>query len=211
MNPAFPYRLYLVIGTSGCGGRDWLHVAAEALSGGVELLQFRDKGLPDKAFREAALRLRDLTHRAGVPLIINDRVGIAQDIAADGVHVGTSDRPPVAIRDTWPDIPLLGYSIEALEQLDSPQTAAAGHLGISPVFRTATKTDTVIEWGVAGLAEIRARTAKPLVAIGNINETNAEAVLHAGADCLAVVAAICAEPDPRRAAARLRNLIERTS
>lgn len=208
MKPEFPYRLYLVISQAACSSMHWLKVAAEAIAGGVDLIQFRDKHLDDAAFAEHALRLKEITDRAGIPLIINDRAELAQAIGVAGIHVGNSDTPPRAIRRSWTSCRMLGYSVEYLSQLDSPETAAADYLGISPVFRTATKTDTVTEWGLYGIRKIRVATALPLVAIGNIHAGNAAAVLDAGADCLAVVSAICAAPDPRRAAAELRNAIE---
>ncbi len=206
----FPYRLYLVIGPDCCTGRDWLHVATEAIAGGVDLIQLRDKTAPDAAFHDEALHLKAIADRAGIPLIVNDRVSVARDIGAVGVHVGNTDQQPVAIRAAWPACGILGYSIEYPAQLASAETAAADYLGISPVFRTDTKTDTVTEWGLEGIAQIRALTEKPLVAIGNMNSVNAGSVIRAGADCLAVVSAICAAKDPRRAAATLRNIIERS-
>lgn len=208
MSPRFPYRLYLVISQDACTGMHWLKVAEEAIAGGVDLIQFRDKHLDDTAFTQQASRLKEITDRAGIPLIINDRVDIGRAIGAAGTHVGNSDTQPGAVRKSWPGCGILGYSIEYLSQLESPETVAADYLGISPVFRTATKTDTVTEWGLYGIRKIRVATALPLVAIGNIHAGNAAAVIDAGADCLAVVSAICAAPDPRRAAAELRTAIE---
>lgn len=208
MKKGFPYRLYLVISEDACAGRDWLTVAADAIAGGVDLVQYRNKILDDAAFGSQASRLKDITEKAGVPLIINDRLEIAKALGAGGIHVGNNDTQPTKIRTSWTDCGMLGYSIEYLSQLDSAETAASDYLGISPVFRTATKTDTVTEWGLYGIRKIRVATHLPLVAIGNIHAANAAAVIDAGADCLAVVSAICAAQDPRRAAAGLRNAIE---
>jgi thiamine-phosphate pyrophosphorylase len=102
---------------------------------------------------------------------------------------------------------MIGYSIEHLSQLDNEQTAVSDYLGISPVFKTDTKTDTVTEWGLEGISKIRQLTEKPLVAIGNIHLGNAKAVINAGADCLAVVSAICGAEDPQKAAYELKNEI----
>ena len=100
--------------------------------------------------------------RYGVPLIINDNLTVAQRAGAAGLHVGNHDLPPTQVRAQWPGCGLLGYSIEYEAQLHTPEAAAADYLGISPVFRTPTKTDTVTEWGLAGVQAIRAATAKPL-------------------------------------------------
>lgn len=207
----FPYRLYLVLAADACAGRDFVAVAEAAVRGGVDLVQLREKQADEPTFRARAERLQTMLTRYGVPLIINDNLAVAQQVGAAGLHVGNHDLPPTRIRAEWPGCGLLGYSIEYAAQLATPETAAADYLGISPVFRTPTKTDTVTEWGLAGIRAIRAATAKPLVAIGNINLTNAQAVARAGADCLAVVSAICQAADPERAAFDLRNELAKSS
>jgi thiamine-phosphate pyrophosphorylase len=123
--------------------------------------------------------------------------------------VGNSDLPPTAIKESWPECQCLGYSIEYLKQLVNKETLISDYLGISPIFDTLTKRDTVTQWGLAGLRQIRGITDKPLVAIGNMNAQNAYDVIKAGADCLAVVSAICSASDPEKAAHEIRNNIER--
>jgi len=208
--PSFPYRLYLVLAADACAGRDFVAVAEAAVRGGVDLVQLREKHADEATFRARAERLGAMLARYGVPLLINDNLAVAQQVGAAGIHVGNSDLPPTHIRAAWPACGLLGYSIEYAAQLATAEAAAADYLGISPVFRTPTKTDTVTEWGLAGIQAIRAATAKPLVAIGNINAANARAVVQAGASCLAVVSAICQAPNPERAAADLRNELEKS-
>ncbi|RYY18289.1 MAG: thiamine phosphate synthase [Cytophagaceae bacterium] len=204
----FPYRLYLVLAADACAGRDFVAVAEAAVRGGVDLVQLREKHADAATFRARAARLGEMLARYGVPLLINDNLAVARQVGAAGIHVGTSDLPPTSIRAAWPACGLLGYSIEDAAQLATPETAAADYLGISPVFRTPTKTDTVTEWGLAGVRQLRAATRQPLVAIGSINAANAQAVVQAGASCLAVVSAICQAADPERAAAELRNQVE---
>ena len=205
----FPFRLYLVISAEGCLGRDFVAVAEAAIEGGVDIVQLREKGIPDELFVERALRLQDMLSRRDIPLVINDNLGVAMQCAAYGIHVGNSDMPPKHIRTKWPGCRSLGYSIEHLEQLDGDEAEAADVFGISPVFSTASKTDTVTKWGLEGIARIRSLTPKPLVAIGNMNEGNAREVIRAGADCIAVISAVCAAPDPLRSAAALRDQIEK--
>jgi thiamine-phosphate pyrophosphorylase len=136
-------------------------------------------------------------------LIINDAVDVALEMGAEGIHVGRSDEPPSSIRRRWPKC--IGYSLEFLEQLESEEVKVADYLGISPVFSTPTKTDTVTEWGLSGIRKIRSLTRLPLVAIGGIHAHNAEAVLAAGADSLAVVSAICSAENPAAVAAHLKS------
>ncbi|WP_259014511.1 thiamine phosphate synthase [Emticicia fluvialis] len=206
-HPQFPYALYLVISEAACVGRSFLTVAEQAIAGGVEIIQLREKTLPTPAFIEKALQLKEITERYGIPLIINDNLAVANAVGAFGIHVGRSDTPPTEIRKKWGTQLQIGYSIEYLSQLDTAEAETADHYGISPIFATPTKTDTVTEWGLEGLRHIRSLTDKPLIAIGSINQTNAAAIWQAGADSLAVVSAICAAPHPEKAAYELRNLI----
>ncbi|SKB36403.1 thiamine-phosphate pyrophosphorylase [Parapedobacter luteus] len=203
----FPYRLYLVMSEADCHGRDPLWVAEEAILGGVDIIQLREKGAAVEVFLKKAAQLKTVTDRYDVPLIINDDLKVAIRVGAFGMHVGQQDLPPSGVREAWSDCRLLGYSIERLEQLQSAEAALADYLGVSPIFRTATKTDTVSEWGIAGIRQLRGLTDKPLVAIGRMNRGNVAAVIQAGADCVAVVSAICAADDPRAAAADLKALI----
>ncbi|WP_442846038.1 thiamine phosphate synthase [Leeuwenhoekiella sp. H156] len=201
----FPYKLYLVLSEADCKGRDFLKVAEESIIGGVDLIQLREKNDEPETFIRKALQLKEITDNYQIPLIINDNLEVAKKVGATGIHVGTHDIPPVAIRELWGNAAYVGYSIEHLEQLDTEETAVSDYLGISPVFKTPTKTDTITEWGLDGIRIIRKLTDKPLVAIGNLDVHNVKSVIDAGADCIAVVSAICGAPNPQKAAYQLKN------
>ncbi|WP_374164635.1 thiamine phosphate synthase [Arcticibacter sp. MXS-1] len=205
----FPYRLYLVTDEAALRGRDLLWMVEEAVKGGVDLVQLREKKLEDEAFLLRALQLKEMLQRYNVPLIINDNLVVAERCAAAGIHVGKSDIPPSLVRKRWPGCGILGYSIEYEAQLDSEEALTSDYIALSPVFSTPTKTDTVTEWKLGGIRRVRATTAKPLVAIGAISRYNAASVVEAGADCLAVVSAICSAEDPQKAAAEIRSEIEK--
>ena len=201
----FPYKLYLVLSEADCKGKDFLKVAEESILGGVDVIQLREKNDDLETLIRKALQLKEITNHYQIPLIINDNLEVAKKVNATGIHVGTTDLPPVAIRAQWEITKCVGYSIEHLEQLDSEQTAASDYLGISPVFKTPTKTDTITEWGLEGIRTIRRLTNKPLVAIGNLDVHNVKSVIDAGADCIAVVSAICAATHPQKAAYQLKK------
>jgi thiamine-phosphate pyrophosphorylase len=205
----FPFRLYLVISAGDCLGRDFIDVARQAIEGGVDIVQLREKDATDALFLERALRLQEMLVRYNIPLIINDNLDVAMRCGAYGIHVGASDISPTEIRTQWSDCQSIGYSIEHLAQLDTDAARAADCFGISPVFSTPSKTNTVTEWGLDGIARIRALTTKPLIAIGSMNAGNACGVIRTGADCIAVISAICAATDPARAAFEIRNQIEK--
>ncbi|MFC3198001.1 thiamine phosphate synthase [Parapedobacter deserti] len=204
---AFPYRLYLVLSEADCRGRNPLWVAEEAILGGVDIIQLREKHASNDVFQKKATQLKAVTDRYGIPLIINDNLTVAMAVGAFGIHVGRQDIPPSEVRNAWPDCRLLGYSIERLAQLQHSETAVADCLGVSPIFRTATKTDTIAEWGITGIRQLRNLTGKPLIAIGRMNRENVADAIRAGADCVAVVSAICATDSPRTAATELKELI----
>lgn len=206
-SPQFPYPLYLVISEEDCYPQPWLQVAEEAIIGGVDIVQLREKKAVYSDFLEKAQKLIRLTDHYGIPLIINDAIDIAADVGAWGVHVGQKDLPPLAIREKFGNSIHIGWSMETVAQLESEQLNAADHLGVSPIFSTPTKTDTIGEWGISGLQQLRMRTEKPLIAIGNMNLATAGAAWDAGANAIAVVSAICRSQDPRESSAQLKHLL----
>jgi thiamine-phosphate pyrophosphorylase len=207
--PAFDHRLYLVTDQQACLGKDFFKVVESAVKGGVDVVQIREKELHEKDFLKKTLQLKELLDKYNVPLIVNDVLSVAMHGHTAGIHVGNSDLSPVMIRMQWPEA-ILGYSLEHLDQLSTSNALVADYIALSPVFATVTKKDTIIEWGLDGIRKVRALTKYPLVAIGNINEVNAAAVINAGADCLAVVSAVCSADDPEKAAALIRNEIEKS-
>ncbi|MEY8761619.1 thiamine phosphate synthase [Chryseobacterium tongliaoense] len=205
---SFPYQLYLVISEADCAGRNFLEVAELAILGGVDIIQLREKNSSLLEFSDKARRLKEITDKYNIPLIINDNPEVAKQISSAGIHVGNNDTEPVLLRQQPVfQNKIIGYSVEYLSQLENEQAAVSDYLGISPVFKTGTKTDTVTEWGLEGVSKIRQLTGKPLVAIGNIHPENARDVIKAGADCIAVVSAICKANDPQKAAYELKNEI----
>ncbi|WP_292009016.1 thiamine phosphate synthase [Chryseobacterium sp.] len=208
IHPNFPYQLYLVISEKDCIGKDLFHVAEQSILGGVDVVQLREKTDSTGLFLQKAEQLKEITTKYNIPLIINDHTEVAEKVCAEGIHVGNNDIPPSVLKQ----LPffknrLIGYSIEYLSQLQSENTQLSDYLGISPVFSTNTKTDTVTEWGIEGIETIRALTSKPLIAIGNINLQNTRQIIKAGANSIAVVSAICASEDPQKAAWQLKNEI----
>ena len=190
-------RLYLVTDSELCRGRSLVDVVGAAVRGGVSCVQLREKTLDTGAFVAQATRLKALLAPLGVPLVINDRIDVALACGADGVHLGQRDMAVSTARRLLPPHVFIGWSVESLDDVLRSATLPVDYLGVSPVYATATKTDTGPAWGLAGLRAVRAATALPLVAIGGITVANARAVLDAGADALAVVSALCAADDPQ--------------
>ncbi|MGD8962970.1 MAG: thiamine phosphate synthase, partial [Desulfobacterales bacterium] len=143
----------------------------------------------------------------GIPLIINDRVDVAQAVAADGVHLGQKDMPLETAKGILGDTMIIGISAESLADAIAAEKGGADYLGVSPIYTTPTKTDTAPAIGLEGLREIRRAVRLPLVGIGGLNRANAAEVIRNGADGVAVVSAIVAADNPEAAARELRQVI----
>ncbi len=207
-HPNFPFPLYLVISERDCLDKPWLWVAEQAILGGVDIIQLREKESPYAEFLAKAHALKQLCDQYRVPLVINDQVAIALEIGAWGVHVGQSDMSPSAVRKIGGDKLNIGWSLEDDAQLQSAEFDYVDQLGVSPIFATATKTDTITEWGIAGLRDLRRQTDKPLIAIGQMNFQTAGRAWHAGANSVAVVSAICQAVDPQEASKQLKEQLQ---
>lgn len=199
--------LCLVTDRALCGGRALEDVVAAALRGGVNMVQLREKTCCTREFIALAERLLAVTRPLGVPLIINDRVDVALAVGAEGVHVGQEDMAVPEVRRLLGADAIIGLSVESLSDARAAEDLMVDYLGLSPVFSTATKTDTAPALGLEGVAAIRAESRHPLLAIGGINRHTAGAVLRSGAHGLAVVSAICAVPDPEQAAKELMDIL----
>lgn len=200
------YRLYLV--TDQKQNLETLkRVVAEAVAGGVTMVQVREKNRDVRSFIERALAVKKILQGSGVPLIINDRVDVALAVDADGLHLGQSDMPAEIARRLIGKDKLLGLSIENEQQLIAAQSLPVDYLGLSAIFATPTKTNINKQWGIEGLAKAVAQSALPIVAIGGINSTNLDAVIATNVAGIALVAAICDAPCPRSAASSLLTQI----
>lgn len=209
MKRSVDWGLYLVTDRSLSAPRTIEETVRAALPGGVTVVQLREKDCTTREFLLLARRLLAILRPIGVPLIINDRLDVAIAAGADGVHLGQSDLPYREARSMLGPEAIIGLSVETREQAREAEEWDIDYLAASPVFSTPTKTDTASPWGLAGLSSLLKLTRHPLVAIGGINRANAESVLQAGADGIAVVSAICAAPDPGAESRCLREIIER--
>ena len=199
--------LYFVTDRGLCGTKPLTDVVLEAIRGGAVCVQLREKEVSTRFFVEEAGRIKALIKPFGVPLIINDRLDVALAVEAEGVHVGQSDMPYEIARKLMGPEAIIGLSVETWKDVERAEGLDCDYLGVSPVFATPTKTDTKEPWGLEGVARIRSFSRHPLVGIGGLHAGNAEAVIAAGADCVAVVSAICAAADPHAASRELSDLI----
>jgi thiamine-phosphate pyrophosphorylase len=200
--------VYLVTDRTLIAGKSLEDTILQAVNGGVSVVQLREKEVSTRCFIEEAQRIKPLLAPYKVPLIINDRVDVALAVEADGVHIGQEDMPYPLTRKLLGKKAIIGLSVETMEQVLEAESYDVDYLGVSAIFATPTKTDTKHIWGIEGLRDIRKISRHPLVAIGGINASNAAEVIQAGADSVAVVSAICAAPDPQKAAQKLYQIFQ---
>ena len=208
MSPA-TWRTYLVTGAAHSAGRDTPSVVAEALEGGIDVVQLRDKGQSARERYQTGRRLREQTNTAGVPLVVNDRIDLARAIEADGVHLGQSDLPVEVAREQLGASAVVGVSASTVAEATAAEAAGADYLGVGAVYGTTSKAVPDEENGI-GTERIEAIARAvdiPVIGIGGIDATNAAAVVDAGATGVAVISAITAADDPRAATATLREVV----
>ncbi|MBR4827052.1 MAG: thiamine phosphate synthase [Bacteroidales bacterium] len=201
-------KLYLVTDRPLCLGRELEWIVAEAVKGGVTMVQLREKDADTREFVALGLRLKELLAPLGVPLIINDRIDVALAVDADGVHIGQSDMPYEIARKLLGPGKIIGLSVENLDEVIQANALDVDYIAVSPVYGTPTKTDTAEPFGLEGLREAVELTRHPVVAIGGMNERTAADVFAAGADGIAVVSAICSALDPQSSARILAEIAD---
>lgn len=204
----FDPLLYLVTDEDVAGGRSLLEIIGQAINGGVTMIQLREKTRSSRGFYQFAMEVMKRYGNTGVPIIINDRLDIAQAVDAHGVHVGQSDMPAEIAREILGPKKIIGLSVETIEQARDANNLDVDYIGISPVFHTPTKKDIKTPLGLDGIQEITSFSRHQIVGIGGINERNAIEVMKAGANGIAVVSAIIGQEDPTLASESLLKILK---
>ncbi len=175
-------------------------------NGGATLIQLREKNLTPREFFKQAEEASHTARQRGVRIVINDRVDIALALRADGVHLGQEDLPPEAARRLLGDRAIIGVSTHNVEQARRAARLPVNYLAIGPIFATSSKSNSQPVLGLDGLRNVRDTIGDfPLVAIGGISHENAREVMESGADAIAVISALLANPS--EVAERTRRLI----
>lgn len=206
MKDKINYKLYLVTDREVLKGKDLCTAVEEAIKGGVTFVQLREKNLTSLAFYHTAIKVKEVTDKYGIPLVINDRVDIAMAVDAAGVHVGQKDLPADAVRKLLGKDKILGVSAATIAEAKKAERDGADYIGVGAMFSTATKHDTRAV-SIELLKEIKDSVSIPVVAIGGINENNTGVLKPAGIDGIAVVSSILGNEDIRLAAQELRKLL----
>ncbi|KTT16979.1 thiamine phosphate synthase [Pseudomonas putida] len=177
--------LYAITDSQLLAGRFLSHVEA-ALEGGVCLLQYRDKS--DDAARRLreAQALQQLCERYGTQLLINDDAQLARHLGV-GVHLGQTDGPLTPARALLGSAAIIGSTCHAsLDLADQAAREGASYVAFGRFFTSSTKPGAPAA-DVRLLAQARAQVNLPIAAIGGVTLDNAAALVHHGADLLAVI------------------------
>lgn len=201
------YDLYVITDETVGRGRSHAELAAQAVDGGADVIQLRDKRLPAPDLLEAATAVRKITRDSGALFIVNDHLDLALRVGADGVHLGAADIPLPEARSLSPPSFIIGASVGSVAGALRAEAAGADYVALSPTFATGSKSDAGPGLGLSVLSAIRAAVSVPLIAIGGINAGNVADVIAAGADGVAVISAVVGVDDLTAAARDLRARI----
>ena len=201
-------RLYAIVDARTAASQSWSvpDLAAAFLAGGARWLQVRGAGVATGVLLRWCDEIVRRAGRAGVAVIVNDRVDVARMSGADGVHLGQHDLPPPAARRQLGPEAIVGLSTHTAGERDEAWSQPLTYVAVGPVYGTSTKATG---YAPVGLETVRAaalrRPARPVVAIGGITLARAPAVVAAGAAAVAVIGDLVAGGDPE---ARVRAYVD---
>ena len=179
----------------------------ESAGVGVSLVQYRNKSASIKEAYAEALLLRKVASDLGVWFIVNDRCDLTLAVEADGVHLGQDDLPYAEARMLLGPDKIIGLSTHNAEQVRQADKLKPDYIGFGPIFKPASKHDHDPVVGLEGLRQIRPFTSLPIFAIGGIQANQVKAALQAGANGIAVISAVVAAPDVKKAVEHIISML----
>ncbi len=207
MKPKIDYSIYLITDRDLMSTETLEEAVEQAIIGGCTLIQLREKDCSSLDFYSTAVKVKEITDKYNVPLIVNDRLDIALAVDAAGVHVGQSDMPAAIVRKIIGEDKIIGVSTGSLEQALKAQKDGADYLGVGAMYATGTKKDAN-PTSMEELKKIRENVSIPIVVIGGINKVTARDFKGIGIDGLAIVSAIIAQKDIAEAAREIKEIFK---
>lgn len=196
--------LYFITDSTGYTEDEFLYRVEQALSGGVTLLQLREKDRTTRAYVALAEKVHALAKRYGVPLIIDDRVDVALAVDAEGVHLGAEDLPIAVARKLMGAGKIVGATAKTVPWATDAYAQGADYLGVGAIYPTTTKVKTVLT-SVDTLRAICHAVPIPVNAIGGLNKGNLDILKGVPIAGICVVSAIMKAAQPRQAAMELKE------
>lgn len=197
--------LYLVTDKRNKTDDEFLEIIEEAIKGGTTVVQIREKEGETLDFYNLALKVKEITSKYNVPLIVNDRIDVALAIKSEGVHIGQTDMPADVARSLIGDEMILGVSASTVEEARKAEKDGADYIGTGAVFPTATKDDAP-SITKDDLKEVTSSINIPTVAIGGITLENASELADTGIAGISVVSTIMNSKDPKIASENLLKI-----
>ncbi len=186
------FDLYPVTCQALSKGRSNLEVLDALIEGGAKVVQLREKDITDRDLFDLAKEFRLRTSRAGMTLIINDRIDICRAVSADGVHLGQNDFPVREARYLLGPDAVIGVSTHSVQQALQAVTDGASYINVGPIYQTQTKQHAGEPVGIDLFREVSKLVDIPITVMGGIKLDNLDDLLKAGARRIAVVSAITA-------------------
>lgn len=205
------YKLMLVTHRLNTPLPEYLNFIKKCLCSGVSSVQLREKSATAAFKLEFAQQLKQLLAPYQIPLIINDDVELAQAVNAEGLHLGQSDANPKRARDILGKARFIGLSIESETELELANHYDLDYVAASAVFPSEHKRNLKTIWGLDGLTSLCQKSHHPMIAIGGIDQHNAEQVIQTGAQGIAVIGALHQAKDPEKMATTLRRIADNRS
>ena len=200
-------RLYFITDSTPYTEDEFLSRVKAALSGGVTLIQLREKERSTREYIALAKKVHELSKQFGVPLIIDDRVDVALASGAEGVHLGQSDMQIDAARKIVGEDFIIGATTKTVEQALEAYQQSADYLGVGAIYPTTTKVKTVLT-STETLDKICKAVPIPVNAIGGLNKDNIDVLKGIDIKGVCAVSAIMKAPDPKTAAEELSAVIK---
>jgi len=201
-------KLYLITDRKLFSNKEvFFNTMEEALEAGIRAVQLREKDIPSREILDMAYRLRALTSRYKAMLFINDRIDIALCVGADGVHLGQASLPASAVRKIVRRTMLIGVSTHSLKEALEAERDGADFITFGPVYQTPSKMKYGKPIGVEALRDLRKNISIPIIGIGGINLDNAEEVINAGADGVAMIRGVLSTTDIKNAVKKYLKIL----
>ncbi len=202
---ALPYpALCLVTDRKYVRGRSLSDLVSEAVEGGVNIVQLREKDMAAGELLALAEAMRNVTAKANALFLVNDRVDVALAIGADGVELGEEAMPVAAVRRIASRQLLIGRSVHSMDGAREAEAQGADFLVVGAIFPSVSHPGAVPA-GLELLAQIQTAVHIPFLAIGGVDVTNVAKVIAQGAAGVAVITAILDSEHPREAARELKQ------
>ena len=204
MKDNIDYSIYLVTDRDLMSTETLEEAVEEAIKGGCTLIQLREKECSSLDFYNTAVNVKKITDKYNIPLLINDRLDIAQAVDAAGVHIGQSDLPLTIVRNILGNDKIIGVSAGNLEEALIAEKNGADYIGVGAVYATGSKKDATAVT-MEEVKKIRNNVKIPMVVIGGVNKERIKDFKDVAIDGVAIISAIIAQKDIKKAAEEIRD------